>query len=373
MELTLENIFNKKNKSIDTYEFISDSNNFVRQYTIDVDLEDIAQETKVLDVVFFDNDRNSSVILANIKKGEQAVNLNGITVSVNIRDLEQETVVTYPAVVSNAVAGLVEFKMPNNIIDYNGVVEFEFSLQKEQKIITSRIYSCIINNSLGFQKVSPDDEEVGLLQELINRTQQASDRVEQIKQEYTTLLGDMQSSKETFDTNVQTSNTLVSQITQQKNQIDTKLQDATTKVNQIDTNLTSATNKVGQIDTKLQSATNLEQQINQVKTQVDSKLQEATSKVNQIDTNLSSSTTSKQQIDTLLTQSQQAKTNIDNLYSQAQNLVSQMTTSKNEFDNNVAESERVLLQLQQELQNIINGLQITITPQDIDDIIGLIQ
>ena len=85
MRVNLSNLFNEKSPSRKTMTLSSALSNedLLRKYTVDVELNDIVSAVKSLNIAFYDNDKNSSVILANIKKGGILVDLTGITVYIN--------------------------------------------------------------------------------------------------------------------------------------------------------------------------------------------------------------------------------------------------------------------------------------------------
>ena len=183
MRVNLSNLFNEKSPSRKTMTLSSALSNedLLRKYTVDVELNDIVSAVKSLNIAFYDNDKNSSVILANIKKGGILVDLTGITVYINATENGKEPV-TYPCTILDANNGLVEIRLPNTLVDEEGNVNFEFVLQKNDLVITSCVYSYTIHHSIG-EGTAGTEEEISLLRTLIQQVQESKTTVDTIVRE----------------------------------------------------------------------------------------------------------------------------------------------------------------------------------------------
>lgn len=182
MKINFDNLFNEKNPSRKNKTYtLSNKVELLRKHIIDVDLDETTSEIKALNIAFFDNDRNSSTILANIKKGGRIVDLTGVTVSINAQENSNQSV-TYPCSILNASEGLVQINLPNSLVDEEGSVNFEFVLQKNDLVITSCIYSYVIYNSIGEGNAGTEIEQ-SMLQSLIQQVQESKTTVDNITTE----------------------------------------------------------------------------------------------------------------------------------------------------------------------------------------------
>lgn len=182
MKINFDNLFNEKNPSRKNKTYtLSNEVELLRKHIIDVDLDETTSVIKALNIAFFDNDRNSSTILANIKKGGRIVDLTGVTVSINAQENSNQSV-TYPCSILNASEGLVQINLPNSLVDEEGSVNFEFVLQKNDLVITSCIYSYVIYNSIGEGNAGTEIEQ-SMLQSLIQQVQESKTTVDNITTE----------------------------------------------------------------------------------------------------------------------------------------------------------------------------------------------
>ena len=155
--------------------------NQLRRYNFNVDLSNLKGEVIDSKAVFIQGDRDSSVIGANIIQNNVPFDLTGYTVSINIKENEND-LETYICEIENATAGIVKIALPARYVDETGTNMFEICLQKDSKIILSQTYSYTVLQSLGEGKLGTETQMTAL-QQLIQQVQGQNVRLEEITTE----------------------------------------------------------------------------------------------------------------------------------------------------------------------------------------------
>ena len=158
-----------------------DVGDYIREYGIDVHLDKPVSDTTSTGAVFVKGDRNSSMLKMNLFFANNPMNLNGYTVTANIKEGCNKTI-TIPATVESDLDGVVIVNLPSNVVDEEGLNTFELTLQKNDKVIVTHQFSYTVFNSLGEGEIE-DEQELTLLQNLIQQVQQSKNTVDDITQE----------------------------------------------------------------------------------------------------------------------------------------------------------------------------------------------
>ena len=158
-----------------------DVGDYIREYGIDVYLDKPVSDTTSTGAVFVKGDRNSSMLKMNLFFANNPMNLNGYTVTANIKEGYNKTI-TIPATVESDLDGVVMVNLPSNVVDEEGLNTFELTLQKNDKVIVTHQFSYTVFNSLGEGEIE-DEQELTLLQNLIQQVQQSKNTVDDITQE----------------------------------------------------------------------------------------------------------------------------------------------------------------------------------------------
>ena len=116
-------------KSIDT---------FARDYIFDIHLDAYDNNATNSNAIFIKGDKNTSILKANIFKNNVLVNLNGLTITANIKEGSKK-VVTVPVEILDS-NGVVKINLPSTLTDEQGTNTFELVLQSGDKVIVSSQY-----------------------------------------------------------------------------------------------------------------------------------------------------------------------------------------------------------------------------------------
>lgn len=153
----------------------------LRRYSFNVDLSNLMGKVIDSKAVFMQGDRESSVINANIIQNGRPFNLNGYTVSMNIKENSNE-LETYICEIEDATRGIVKIALPAKYVDEAGICTFELCLQKNNRILLSQAYSYTVLQSLGEGKLGTETQMTAL-QQLIQQVQNQHTELQNITTE----------------------------------------------------------------------------------------------------------------------------------------------------------------------------------------------
>lgn len=153
----------------------------LRRYSFNVDLSNLTGKVIDIKAVFMQGDRESSVINANIIQNGRPFNLNGYTVSMNIKENSNE-LETYICEIEDATRGIVKIALPAKYVDEAGICMFELCLQKNNRILLSQTYSYTVLQSLGEGKLGTETQMTAL-QQLIQQVQNQHTELQNITTE----------------------------------------------------------------------------------------------------------------------------------------------------------------------------------------------
>lgn len=153
----------------------------LRRYSFNVDLSNLMGKVIDSKAVFMQGDRESSVINANIIQNGRPFNLNGYTVSMNIKENSNE-LETYICEIEDATRGIVKIALPAKYVDEAGICMFELCLQKNNRILLSQTYSYTVLQSLGEGKLGTEIQMTAL-QQLIQQVQNQHTELQNITTE----------------------------------------------------------------------------------------------------------------------------------------------------------------------------------------------
>lgn len=149
-------------------------------FTIDLGVYDMNApiDTKA---IFIKGDKNTSVLKASICMKGVPVNLNGFTVTANIKESVNDVATTVCNII-DATTGLIEINLPETFVDEEGENLFEINLQKSNKVTISQQYKYTVLNSLGEGDIG-GETQMTALQSLIQQVQQSKNTVDAIVNE----------------------------------------------------------------------------------------------------------------------------------------------------------------------------------------------
>ena len=153
----------------------------LRRYSFNVDLSNLTGKVIDIKAVFMQGDRESSVINANIIQNGRPFNLNGYTVSINIKENSNE-LETYICEIEDATRGIVKIALPAKYVDEAGICMFELCLQKNNRILLSQTYSYTVLQSLGEGKLGTETQMTAL-QQLMQQVQNQHTELQNITTE----------------------------------------------------------------------------------------------------------------------------------------------------------------------------------------------
>lgn len=153
---------------------------FARDYIFDIHLDAYDNNATNSNAIFIKGDKNTSILKANIFKNNVLVNLNGLTITANIKEGSKK-VVTVPVEILDS-NGVVKINLPSTLTDEQGTNTFELVLQSGDKVIVSSQYSYKVLNSLG-EGATGSETELSLLQSLIQQVQESKTTVDTIVNE----------------------------------------------------------------------------------------------------------------------------------------------------------------------------------------------
>ena len=182
----MDNLFGFEIKTEDIPKLILKTSNTeesdqLRRYSFNVDLSNLTGKVIDIKAVFMQGDRESSVINANIIQNGRPFNLNGYTVSMNIKENSNE-LETYICEIEDATRGIVKIALPAKYVDEAGICMFELCLQKNNRILLSQTYSYTVLQSLGEGKLGTETQMTAL-QQLIQQVQNQHTELQNITTE----------------------------------------------------------------------------------------------------------------------------------------------------------------------------------------------
>lgn len=165
------NLFGPINK-ISTYNISSeDKKTNDRIYNLDVEFKEFKNNPIDTGIKFIKGDRYTSKIRARMLMENNLIDLQGITVSINLK--EGKTGYDIYTILCDDISledSIVTVNLEPYIVDSVGINIFEFVLTKGDKILTSQMYSYEVKDSIGEGYIGEVEEETAL-QNLIQKTQ----------------------------------------------------------------------------------------------------------------------------------------------------------------------------------------------------------
>lgn len=164
-------LFGPINK-ISTYNILSeDKKSNDRIYNLDVEFKEFNNNPIDTGIKFIKGDRYTSKIRARMLMETNLIDLQGITVSINLK--EGKTGYDIYTLLCDDISledSIVTVNLEPYIVDSVGFNTFEFVLTKGDKILTSQMYSYEVKDSIGEGYIGEVEEETAL-QNLIQKTQ----------------------------------------------------------------------------------------------------------------------------------------------------------------------------------------------------------
>lgn len=165
------NLFGPIDK-ISTYNISSeDKKTNDRIYNLDVEFKEFNNNPIDTGIKFIKGDRYTSKIRARMLMENNLIDLQGITVSINLK--EGKTGYDIYTILCDDISledSIVTVNLEPYIVDSVGINIFEFVLTKGDKILTSQMYSYEVKDSIGEGYIGEVEEETAL-QNLIQKTQ----------------------------------------------------------------------------------------------------------------------------------------------------------------------------------------------------------
>lgn len=142
-----------------------------RIYNLDVEFKEFNNQPIDTGIKFINGDRYTSIIKAKMLMETKLIDLQGITVSMNLKegvnDLDVYTIICDDISLEDSI---VTVNLEPYVVDMVGINTFEFVLTKGDKVLTSQRYSYEVKDSIGEGYVGEVEEETAL-QNLIQKTQ----------------------------------------------------------------------------------------------------------------------------------------------------------------------------------------------------------
>lgn len=142
-----------------------------RIYNLDVEFKEFNNSPIDTGIKFIKGDRYTSKIRARMLMETNIIDLQGITVSINLK--EGKTGYDIYTLLCDNISledSIVTVNLEPYIVDSVGFNTFEFVLIKGDKILTSQMYSYEVKDSIGEGYIGEVEEETAL-QNLIQKTQ----------------------------------------------------------------------------------------------------------------------------------------------------------------------------------------------------------
>ena len=149
----------------------------IRTYDLDVDFGEYSNTPISTNIIFINGDRNTSIIKAKILMNKNMIELNGITVSINLKEGKTGNDI-YSIICTDVdtINNIVTVDLEPYSVDLVGINTFEFVLTKGDKVLISQRYTYEIKESIGEGYIGESEQETAL-QTLINKTQYLIDQL----------------------------------------------------------------------------------------------------------------------------------------------------------------------------------------------------
>ena len=149
----------------------------IRTYDLDVDFGEYGNAPIPTNIIFINGDRNTSIIKAKILMNKNMIELNGITVSINLKEGKTGNDI-YSIICTDVdtINNIVTVDLEPYSVDLVGINTFEFVLTKGDKVLISQRYTYEIKESIGEGYIGESEQETAL-QTLINKTQYLIDQL----------------------------------------------------------------------------------------------------------------------------------------------------------------------------------------------------
>ena len=149
----------------------------IRTYDLDVDFGEYSNTPIPTNIIFINGDRNTSIIKAKILMNKNMIELNGITVSINLKEGKTGNDI-YSIICTDVdtINNIVTVDLEPYSVDLVGINTFEFVLTKGDKVLISQRYTYEIKESIGEGYIGESEQETAL-QTLINKTQYLIDQL----------------------------------------------------------------------------------------------------------------------------------------------------------------------------------------------------
>lgn len=149
----------------------------IRTYDLDVDFGEYSNTPIPTNIIFINGDRNTSIIKAKILMNKNMIELNGITVSINLKEGKTGNDI-YSIICTDVdtINNIVTVDLEPYSVDLVGINTFEFVLTKGDKVLISQRYTYEVKESIGEGYIGESEQETAL-QTLINKTQYLIDQL----------------------------------------------------------------------------------------------------------------------------------------------------------------------------------------------------
>ena len=149
----------------------------IRTYNLDVDYCEYINTPISTNIIFINGDRNTSIIKAKILMNKNMIELNGITVSINLKEGKTGNDI-YSIICTDVdtINNIVTVDLEPYSVDLVGINTFEFVLTKGDKVLISQRYTYEVKESIGEGYIGESEQETAL-QTLINKTQYLIDQL----------------------------------------------------------------------------------------------------------------------------------------------------------------------------------------------------
>ena len=149
----------------------------IRTYNLHVDFGEYSNTPISTNIIFINGDRNTSIIKAKILMNKNMIELNDITVSINLKEGKTGNDI-YSIICTDVdtINNIVTVDLEPYSVDLVGINTFEFVLTKGDKVLISQRYTYEIKESIGEGYIGESEQETAL-QTLINKTQYLIDQL----------------------------------------------------------------------------------------------------------------------------------------------------------------------------------------------------
>ena len=154
------------------------ANELIKNYSLDIDFLDYSKNKNISNnIVYSDADINSTFINATLYLGEEIIDLADCTVTVGVRDIDDNSVVNSCEIV-NATEGKIKIPFTTSLLPKVGFSKFDISIIKEDKKIVSPSFAFRVVESVTDDDYYTESPTYDILITLLSQVQGALDDIQ---------------------------------------------------------------------------------------------------------------------------------------------------------------------------------------------------